>query len=476
MGVMAVNDTKKRIRILKPQEGPQEMFLSSDADIVIYGGAAGGGKTYGLLLSALRYKNVKGFGCTIFRHNHNQIFSQGGLWDEAMDMYSGIRGAEPKVSKSSWEFSNSDGMQTARVTFAHIEDDRDLPSWQGSQICEIGFDELTHFSEKTFFFMLSRNRSTCGVKPFVRATCNPDPDSWVAKFISWWIDQETGYPIKDRSGVVRWMLRRDNLVYWANSKEELTERFKLRTRDELAEPKSVTFIMSRVEDNQELLKVNPGYLANLKAMPEVERERLLEGNWKIRPAAGLFFKRIQAHVIPVIPANVKRWVRGWDLAATTEDESGEAAFTASVLMGKTDEGRYIIADVTNARESASDVRKSVRFNSTQDRLKYRHVKVRLPQDPGQAGKDQAQSFIKFLSGFDVTAVPESGDKATRAAPFAAQWQGGNVDVVYGPWNDMYFDQLENFPSGKFKDMVDASSSAFSQLELDESLDISALIS
>ena len=78
-----MGDSQKKIRVLKPQEGPQEQFLATSADICIYGGAAGGGKTFGLLLSALRYKNVKGFGCTIFRKNYNQIFSQGGLWDEA---------------------------------------------------------------------------------------------------------------------------------------------------------------------------------------------------------------------------------------------------------------------------------------------------------------------------------------------------------------------------------------------------------
>ena len=77
-------------RILRPQPGPQEAFLASPADIVIYGGAAGGGKSYGLLLSPLRYKNVPGFGCTIFRRNFNQIFSQGGLWEEAQGMYSGM--------------------------------------------------------------------------------------------------------------------------------------------------------------------------------------------------------------------------------------------------------------------------------------------------------------------------------------------------------------------------------------------------
>ena len=98
-----------------------------------------------------------------------------------------------------------------------------------------------------------------------------------------------------------------------------------------------------------------------------------------------------------------------------------------------------------------------------DKAKYKKVRVRLPQDPGQAGKDQAENFIKFLAGFSVTTERESGSKETRAEPFAAQWQHGNVDIVIGEWNEMYLQQLEAFPESKFKDMVDASSSAFNEL-------------
>lgn len=296
------------MRVLRPQKGPQEMFLSSPADIVIYGGAAGGGKTYGLLLSALRYKNVPGFGCTIFRRNYNQIFSEGGLWDEARDMYQGVRGASQNISRSRWVFRDRRGRVTSKVTFAHIERDDNLSNWQGAQICEIGFDELTHFSEKAFFYMLSRNRSKCGVKPFVRATCNPDVDSWVAKFIEWWIDPETGYPIPERSGKIRWYVRLEEVVHWGDTREELWERFNLVTPEDRDSPKSVTFIMSSVYDNQELLKVNPGYLANLKSLPLIERERLLHGNWKIKAAAGLYFKRTQiGDILNVLPADVIQW-------------------------------------------------------------------------------------------------------------------------------------------------------------------------
>lgn len=463
-------------QILKPQKGPQTAFMATPAQICIYGGAAGGGKSFGLLLSPLRYKNVPGFGCTIFRKNYNQIFAQGGLWDESMKIYQGINGSQAQFSMGRWKFCNKDGQIVSTVRFAHIERDDDLAKWQGSQICEIGFDELTHFSEKAFFYMLSRNRSSCGVTPFVRATCNPDADSWVAKFIEWWIDQDTGYPIPERSGKIRWFIRRDEILHWANTKEELWERFNLTTEEEKTEPRSATFIMSKLQDNQELLKINPQYLANLKALSIIERERLLHGNWKIKAAAGLFFKRTQlGDILDFIPDDVVRWVRCWDLAATEKTESGDPAFTAGVLIGKRKNGRYVIADVINKQMSASDVRQTIKLTAQADRAKYKRVRIRLPQDPGQAGKEQAQSYIKFLAGFDVTTVAESGSKESRAEPMAAQWQAGNFDILAAPWNEEYLYQLENFPDSKFKDMVDASANGFAEIEAKSTFDVGNLI-
>lgn len=461
----------KSIVELRPQKGPQEMFLSTPADICIYGGAAGGGKTYGLLLDPLRHKNTKKYTAVFFRKNSIQIHAEGGLLDESKTMYASIKGATLKTSpRPRWNFKDG-----GSISFAHIERDDDLPKWQGSQITAIMFDELTHFSERQFFYMLSRNRTVCGVKPYVRATCNPDADSWVAKFIEWWIDQDTGYPIPERSGKLRWMLRRQDAIYWADTREELWERFNLKTDEEKAEPKTVTFIASTIYDNKILLDRNPQYLANLKAMATVERERLLNGNWKIKPAAGLFFKRTQlGSILQTVPADVERWVRAWDLAATSEDEGGDPAYTAGVLMGKRKDGRYVIANVINLRLTAADVRATIKHTAQQDRALYKRVRTRLPQDPGQAGKEQAQSYVKLLVGFDVCAKPESGSKESRAEPVAAQWQAGNFDIVAGEWNEDYLSQLESFPMSKFKDMVDATSSAFSELE--NIFDIKNLIS
>ena len=272
------------------------------------------------------------------------------------------------------------------------------------------------------------------------------------------------------------MIRRDEVVYWADTREELWERFNLTTPEEKNEPKSVTFIMSSVYDNQELLRIDPGYLSNLKALSVIQRERLLKGNWKIRAAAGLFFKRTQlGEILTIMPQDVIQWVRCWDLAATEKTENGDPAYTAGVLMGKRKNGRYVIADVINKQMNASDVRKTIKLTAQADRAAYKRVRVRLPKDPGQAGKEQAESYIKFLSGFDVTAVAESGSKEARAEPMAAQWQAGNFDIMYGEWNEVYLTQLENFPDGKFKDMVDASANAFAEIETKTAFNVGNLI-
>lgn len=312
--------------------------------------------------------------------------------------------------------------------------------------------------------MLSRNRSTCGVTPFVRATCNPDAESWVAKFIEWWIDQDTGYAIPERSGVVRYFIRRDEVIHWGDTKEELWEKFNLVTEEQRNEPKSCTFIASSLDDNKELLKVNPGYKANLLAMSVLDRERLLYGNWKIKASSGMYFKRTQVELVTVAPKDLLLVCRAWDLAATEDKPDGSPDYTSGVLMGLKKDRTIIVLDVINQRIKAGEVEKLIRNTAVIDRQKYgSRYKVRIPQDPGAAGKIVAASYIKSLSGFSVKAVPVSGSKELRATPLAAQWQNGNVSVLLGEWNDVYFTQLEAFPESKHDDMVDASSDSFNEL-------------
>ena len=466
----------EEVLTIKPQSGPQEKCLSSSADIILYGGAAGGGKTWAELAFPLRYIDVKGFGCVIFRKNSNQITNEGGLWDNARDMYSGIPGAECHKGEMAWVFRNEEGEQMSRISFRHIERDEEVYNYQGAQICGIEFDELTHQTQYSFFYMLSRNRSMCGVKPYVLATCNPEADSWVADFVAWWIDQDTGYAIPERSGVIRWMIRRDNVIYWADKKTDLIEQFNLQTEEELQEPRSVTFIASSVYDNKEMLRVNPHYLANLKALPEVERERLLKGNWKSKPTAGLYFKRNQIDLVPDINLKDLSLVcRAWDLAATEQKDANDPDYTSGVLIGKKKDGKFVIIDVINQRIKAGEVEKLIYNTAVMDRQKYGvYYRVRIPIDPGAAGKIVADSYVKKLSGFAVKSERVTGSKVARATPLASQWQNGNVEVLLRPWNEMYFSQMEFFPEGKHDDMVDASSDAFNEIA-ESAFDIKSLL-
>lgn len=428
-------------------------------------------------MEPIRYKNIKGFNGTIFRTQHTDLIKDGGLWEESSKIYSEVKGASQRLGDKQWLFRDKKGNVTSKVTFSYLNS-TNMQTWKGSQICFIGYDELCDFEEKCFWFMLSRNRSTCGVQPYIRGTCNPDPDSWVAKFIEWWINQDTGYAIPERSGIIRWMIRRDEKIFWADTKEELWEQFDLKTDEEKQEPKSVTFIASSIYDNQELLKVNPQYLGNLKAMAEVDRERFLRGNWKIKPAAGLYFKRLQVRsYYQIVPDDLVAIVRCWDLAATSEDENGDPAYTSGVLMAKRKDDSFIVIDVINERLSADEVRKLIRLTAEKDRAAYPKlpVTVRIPQDPGQAGKDQAKQYVQMMAGFNIKAVPETGSKEARATPFAAQWQAGNVGLVIANWNEDYLKQLESFPQGKFKDMVDASANAFAEITISKNFNPRNLI-
>jgi len=394
-----------------------------------------------------------------FRRETVQIKNPGGLWDESMKLYPAAGGV-PTMHVLKWTWPKG-----GYIKMAHLEHEKDILSWQGAQIPLIIFDELTHFSETMFFYLISRNRSTCGVKPYMRCTTNPDADSWVRKFIDWWIGED-GYAIPERSGVIRYFCRIDDTVYWADTREELIAQHGPDT-----EPLSFTFILSRLKDNVILNKADPKYRANLKSMTRVQRERLLGdeergGNWNVRPSSGAYFKRHECQLLDRCPTDVIRWVRAWDLAATEpSDANPDPDYTAGVLMGIRPEGcvpRFIVAHCVSDRVRSERVRNMVKNYASMD---TDNVHIRLNQDPGQAGKEQAESYVRMLAGWRVRAIRESGDKITRAEPFSAQWQAGNVGVLRGPWNERYFNVLEAFGGENVHDdEVDASSAAFNDLQ------------
>lgn len=129
-------------------------------------------------------------------------------------------------------------------------------------------------------------------------------------------------------------------------------------------------------------------------------------------------------------------------------------------MGRMRNGQYIVLHVTRGAWASSDVRARIRSTAQTDRAEYNCNKILLPQDPGQAGKEQAQSYVKELAGFIVETKTVSKDKVTRAEPLAAQWQNGNVLLLEGEWNEVFLNEMESFPAALHDDQVDAASDAF----------------
>ncbi|MCW2309707.1 phage terminase large subunit [Rhodobium gokarnense] len=198
----------------------------------------------------------------------------------------------------------------------------------------------------------------------------------------------------------------------------------------------------------------------------VERDKVPMGSYAVAgqfqqrpvPREGGMFKRswFDGQFIGAPPAGT-RWVRHWDLAATKKKT---AARTAGVKIGRAPDGSFIVGHAVTTQDEGNAVRKLIKATAEVD---GKSPLISLPQDPGQAGKVQAKDMVAMLAGWTVKAEPETGDKVTRAEPFAAQCEAGNVYIVRGEWNESYLDELCLFPGGQFKDQVDASSGAFGKL-------------
>lgn len=297
-----------------------------------------------------------------------------------------------------------------------------------------------------------------GVPGYIRGTCNPDADSWVRKLIDWWIGPD-GYPIPERSGVLRWFIRRDDTMIWGDSAEELKAKY---GDDEL--PTSLTFIPSKLDDNQILVKKDPTYRAKLRALPRVDRLRLEGGNWNVRASAGNVFRKEWFRVVDAVPPGWMAAIRFWDRAATKpKDKMGKAVdpdWTRGVKMLRYPDGRYLVVDLRSLQDTPGKVEEMIRGTAAHDGYS---VQIMAQQDPGSAGVGEAEHFTRMLGGFMVKTDTFTGDKVTRAKPFSAQCEAGNVMILRAPWNDEYLQELENFPDGKHDDCVDASSGAFNEL-------------
>lgn len=187
-------------------------------------------------------------------------------------------------------------------------------------------------------------------------------------------------------------------------------------------------------------------------------------NLRPQDVQGNVFHRAWFPVVSAAPSTAKR-VRFWDKAHT---EDG-GCYTAGVLLCRSDAGLWFVENVVREQHSALLREQLIKQVTQLDESKYGHVTTVVEQEPA-GGKESAERTIRMLSGYDVHAVPPSGDKVVRALGFAAQAEAGNVFIVEDDrWNNDYLDELASFPDAQYADQVDASSGAFNWISKESPL-------
>lgn len=191
------------------------------------------------------------------------------------------------------------------------------------------------------------------------------------------------------------------------------------------------------------------------------------GQYQQRPAPreGGLFKRHWFEVVFALPVTATRKTRAWDIGAT----EGGGDPTAGVLMSRDGrDGLFYVENSIREQLGPAGVERLILNTASQD---GRRCRVRLPQDPGAAGKAYAQSLALKLAGYELSIVAPTGDKETRATPAAAQAEAGNIkilatgDPAKDAWIEPFLDEVCTFPAGANDDQVDAFADAFNELAL-----------
>jgi len=272
--------TKKVVEdkiIFKPNEGPQTDFLAAPETDVLYGGAAGGGKSYAMLVDPLRFAHRAAHRALILRRSMPELRE---LIDKSRELYpKAFPGCKFREVEKIWTFPSG-----AKLEFGFLERDADVYRYQGQAYSWIGFDEITHLStEFSWNYLASRLRTTDPeITPYMRCTANPGGAG------ATWVKKRYVNPSEPNESFT--------------GADGLTRRF----------------IPARLDDNPYLSK-DGRYEQMLKALPDVQRKQLLEGNWDITEGAAFTEFDIGVHVITPfeIPVGWER-VKGIDYGYASE--------------------------------------------------------------------------------------------------------------------------------------------------------------
>tara|TARA_Y100000310_G_scaffold43305_1_gene40398 strand:+ start:1034 stop:2341 length:1308 start_codon:yes stop_codon:yes gene_type:complete len=415
---------KQVLEFLEPKESPycpeapsltQRVFLRTYALEALFGGAAGGGKSSALLMSALQYVDVPDYSAILFRRTYADLALPGALMDRFQKWIGGQEDIHWNGATYVATFPSG-----ARISFGYLNNSQDYLRYKGAEFQFIGMDEVTEIREADYRYLFSRLRRPASgplskVPLRMRCASNPAPN---------WVRQ----------------------------------RFIIEGADQAR-----VFVPSFLGDNPGIDAVS--YRQSLQALDPIERKRLEEGDWWATTLGTLFDREslvlLEPDEIPHLSEAV-RAVRFWDLAATEPSQQNpNPDWTVGTLM-MFDQGIAYILDVKRARVRSEKVEQLIAQAAYEDGAA---VSVRMEQEPGSSGKALIDQYARYiLPGHDFTGIRSTGDKVTRARPFAAAMANGNVRAVRGPWLTDWLDEVSSFPEqSDHDDQVDSAAGAFAYL-------------
>lgn len=468
--------------VLAPRSEFQRNFLASDARIIIAGGAMGSGKSHIGLMRHLRWvedPNYRGF---CIRKNSTAIMQSGGLFESAVSLY---RQYSPdiKIRTRDKQIVFPSG---ATISFDHYEDDRADDNYQGIEISNAMYDEAAHAKERHIWWLISRLRRRDTSNNSIWLTCNPDPDSYLFKWVEWWLFPEGhpnhGMPDPSKNGKRRYLLRKGDELYWGDTEEEVILKYGNPSlpidHPMQVKPLSVEAHLGNIYDNPVLIAARPEYLANLEALPEIEKQRNLYGSWTARPEGAGYWRRAWVEELThYVRERGTKTVRSFDFAGSLKsDLYPYPDYTASVRMNKSPDGEYIIDDIRRTRIRYGDWEQFVLDCARHDPPNTEYL---IPVDPNPMAARATDEFVKRLRQkhrLTVRKMKTNGSKLDRFRPFSSATQNGQVKVLkdcgidfendISNSNDFFYKELEQFDGNKRNgengkdDLVDSCSDAF----------------
>lgn len=447
-----------RIEIYCPLSIKQEKYLNDQKhDIIIWGGAAGSGKTQMsllcLLTNGLYDENYAG---GIARASQKQMKIAGSLWNTGVKLFNKFDVRSNRIELS-WAFPNG-----ATVNCHHLMDNQE--DWHGSQMTECLVDEAQQCKEDDVWFLNTRLRSQSKRRHQLRLTCNPDEKS----FLRHWLQKsgyvgEDGYAVPEMDGKTSWMLQVEGEFRWWTNKNEMIQEV---GREQAGYAHSFVFYSANVYDNPYIRKFLPEYVHKLENAKPIERARYLLGNWIIKTSGDGYIKTdwFKHVALADIPKHLPE-ARCWDFAGTKPHEGNKNPdWTRGIkaCYDRETSSMYIL-DMVGCRDTAAKVDRLMVSTAVSDGT---DCYIGIPQDAGAAGKQVAEMKKAKLSvmGHKVLTMQARSNKLTRAEGFLIALQEGRVYVAPNVFRDEHYLEMENFDghrnNGMHDDIVDCLSDLY----------------